>query len=430
MAMHISRSEKVYQAVSEATKKFHISAPQKSLDTLLISKLSEVTKISPNNISMELNRLYLDGRLLRVRGRPVYYLSIKELEVILKKPLPCNEFASLADFITFIIPEPETQTEPSAPSLAVDSASAFDTLIGASRSLKSHIELAKAAILYPPHGLNTLITGQTGVGKSLFANAMFDYARKSGRLAPQASLITFNCANYSENPQLLMSQLFGHCRGAFTGADSDKVGLVELADKSLLFLDEIHRLNPEGQEKLFLLMDKGVFSRLGETSKTRRADVLLVGATTESPKDSMLSTFLRRIPVHIELPALSERSIVERLQLVLFFFWKEAQNLKRTIHIDRQIISTFVHYDCPTNIGQLSTDVQLTCANAYYAYLLDRKKDLIIEFPHLNHRIALSLFTAGGNSKLMDSLLRKIPIVINGSMSLEELLLTYLIPSV
>ena len=71
-----------------------------------------------------------------------------------------------------------------------------------------------------------------------------------------------------------MSQLFGYSKGAFTGADSDKPGLVELADKSILFLDEIHRLNPEGQEKLFILMDRGIFRRLGETSKTRRADVL------------------------------------------------------------------------------------------------------------------------------------------------------------
>ena len=156
-------------------------------------------------------------------------------------------------------------------------------------------------------------------------------------------------------------------------------------------MDEIHRLNPEGQEKLFLLMDQGIFQRLGETTKTRHADVLLICATTESPKTSMLSTFLRRIPVQIKLPSLAERSVAERLQLVLFFFWKEVQNLKKDIWIDREIISTFVHYDCPNNIGQLYTDIRLTCANAYYKHLLRHQDHLenLVHQEHLVHQVHL-----------------------------------------
>ncbi len=224
-----------------------------------------------------------------------------------------------------------------------------------------------------------------------------------------------------------MSQLFGYSKGAFTGADSDKPGLVELADKSILFLDEIHRLNPEGQEKLFILMDRGIFRRLGETSKTRRADVLLICATTETPQESMLSTFLRRIPVHIKLPNLEERSIAERLQLVLFFFWKEAVNLKKEIRIDRNILSTFVHYHCPNNIGQLSTDIRLTCANAHYKHLLEDKDYLEIEFHNLDRNIALSLFTIGGSSKIIDTLLQNVPIVIHSKDTLQDCYNKYLI---
>ena len=256
---------------------------------------------------------------------------------------------------------------------------------------------------------------------------MFDFAKKSGRIAPEAALVTYNCASYAENPQLVMSQLFGHSKGAFTGADTDKPGLVELADKSILFLDEIHRLNPEGQEKLFFLMDQGIFQRLGETKKTRHANVLLICATTESPQSSMLSTFFRRIPVQIKLPSLAERSVAERLQLVLFFFWKEAMNLKKEIRIDRKIISTFVHYDCPNNIGQLSTNIRLTCANAYYRHLLFNKDYLEIEFCNLNQNIALALFTAGGSSKILDTLLKDVPIKINSSFTVEDCFNEYLI---
>lgn len=417
----LSRNAKIYQVLAEATAHFNPQKPEDNLEPLHIHSIAEKTGISPNNISMELNRMFADGLVMRVRGRPVTYFSISALEELLEKQLPTYEFSSMDDFCKYLNP-PTVSGQASFPEGHLDATvlSDFDSLIGSEQSLRSHIELAKAAILYPPHGLDTLLTGPTGVGKSHFANSMFDFAKKSGRISPAATLITYNCASYAENPQLVMSQLFGHSKGAFTGADSDKPGLVELADKSILFLDEIHRLNPEGQEKLFFLMDQGIFQRLGETTKTRHADVLLICATTESPKSSMLSTFLRRIPVQIKLPPLSERSVAERLQLVLFFFWRESVNLKKEIKIDRKIISTFVHYECPNNIGQLSTDIRLTCANAYYKHLLLQKNYLEIEFSNLNQNIALSLFTAGGSSKILDALLQDIPIIINPGLTLQD----------
>lgn len=416
-----SRNERIYQAVLDGTARFDPQNPELHMESLQIHFLADKTGIRPNNISMELNRLFADGLVMRVRGRPVTYFSISVLEEILGRQLPTYEFSSMEAFLEFLSPAkmlPESAA--SNEHLEASVTSAFDSLIGCRKSLQAHIEHAKAAILYPPHGLDTLLSGPTGVGKSQFANCMFDFAKKSGKISPAASLVTYNCANYAENPQLVMSQLFGYSKGAFTGADSDKPGLVELADKSILFLDEIHRLNPEGQEKLFLLMDQGIFQRLGETTKTRHADVLLICATTETPQDSMLSTFLRRIPVHIKLPALAERSVSERLQLVLFFFWREVRNLKKDIRIDREIISTFVHYDCPNNIGQLYTDIRLTCANAYYKHLLRHKDYLEIEFSNLNQNIALSLFTAGGNSRILNHLLRDVPIVIQSHYSLQD----------
>ena len=137
--------------------------------------------------------------------------------------------------------------------------------------------------------------------------------------------------------------------------------------------------------------------------------------------------FLRRIPVQIKLPSLAERSVAERLQLVLFFFWKEVQNLKKDIWIDREIISTFVHYDCPNNIGQLYTDIRLTCANAYYKHLLRHQDHLEIEFGNLNQNIALSLFTAGGSSKILNTLLRDMPIVIRSHFTLQDCFDKYLL---
>lgn len=117
-----------------------------------------------------------------------------------------------------------------------------------------------------------------------------------------------------------MSQLFGYVKGAFTGADVPKAGLVEKADGGILFLDEVHRLPSEGQEILFSILDKGKFRRLGETESTREAQIMLIAATTENPESSLLLTFRRRIPVLIELPSLADRPPEERYESYIPFF--------------------------------------------------------------------------------------------------------------
>jgi Transcriptional regulators containing an AAA-type ATPase domain and a DNA-binding domain len=91
-----------------------------------------------------------------------------------------------------------------------------------------------------------------------------------------------NCAQYANNPELLTSNLFGYVKGAFTGATEDKKGAFESADRGILFLDEVHRLNSEGQEKLFTFLDQGIIYRVGDTNNPIKLKVRLFFATTES----------------------------------------------------------------------------------------------------------------------------------------------------
>ncbi|MCJ0576921.1 sigma 54-interacting transcriptional regulator, partial [Enterococcus cecorum] len=139
---------------------------------------------------------------------------------------------------------------------------------GSDISLKDSINKAKAALFYPGNGLPILITGKTGVGKTYFVEKMYEYALKKEVISENAPFITFNCADYADNQQLLLSQLFGYKKGSFTGAESDKDGIVQAADNGFLFLDEVHRLSSKGQEMLFYLMDKGEYKRLGETNNS------------------------------------------------------------------------------------------------------------------------------------------------------------------
>jgi len=258
----VNRNEKVYQKIKQFTEE--IKDFDKELFDINTETIASETNLDRSNVSRELNKLFEKGKVIKIGGKPVIYLDKTALETILNAALSKNFYADIKELKNEL-----GKYKNSTEKKTLDKVSVLNTLIGAGGSIKKQIEQGKAAILYPPDGLHMIILGETGVGKSTFAEAMYKFAVECKKLAAQAPFIIFNCADYSENPQLLLSQLFGYVKGAFTGADKDKKGIVELAQEGILFLDEIHRLPPEGQEMMFLLMDKGVFRRLGESENFR-----------------------------------------------------------------------------------------------------------------------------------------------------------------
>lgn len=246
-----------------------------------------------------------------------------------------------------------------------DDGDGFEKLIGKDGSLKEKITMLKSAMMYPPNGLHTIIYGDTGVGKSAIAECMYEFSIKKGYKKKNSPFVVFNCADYAENPSLLVAQLFGVEKGAYTGADFTKGGIVEKADGGILFLDEIHRLPSSGQEILFSLIDRGVYRRLGESNFERRANVLLICATTEDPESNLLKTFRRRIPMVVNLPSLSERPIEERYDIILEFFKQESKRINKNFIIKKDVMKCLLNYECRGNIGQLKSDIQVTCARAF-----------------------------------------------------------------
>ncbi|MED4964341.1 sigma 54-interacting transcriptional regulator [Heyndrickxia coagulans] len=335
------------------------------------SDIAKDLGILRNNVSAELNKLLRQKRIIKIKGRPVHYLVKQIMEDLLGTKLPEDqyEYENILE-VTGRCPDPGTG--PSANHDTAWETNPFDDLIGSKTSLKVQVEQAKAAVLYPPHGLHTLIVGQTGVGKTLFANLMFNYAKLAAPFMDEdAQFIVFNCADYANNPQLLISHIFGHIKGAFTGADSEKDGLVSKADGGMLFLDEIHRLPPEGQEMLFYFMDTGTYAKLGETERNRNANVLIVGATTEDPESSLLKTFVRRIPILIRIPSFEERPAIDKIEILKFLLAIEANRVQKPIKIDAESMKALIGNTSYGNVGQLKSNIQLVCANGFLHCLRD-----------------------------------------------------------
>jgi transcriptional regulatory protein LevR/transcriptional regulator with AAA-type ATPase domain len=316
--------------------------------------LASILNMSRANVSHELNKLVKEGKICKSNSRPVlFYLNN---HVIQKSKH-----------------------------------SILDEIAKNNISLTQAIEQIKAAILYPPKGMHCLILGETGVGKSMFASLMHSYAVEMGVKPAQSPFITFNCADYSNNPQLLTSHLFGVKKGAYTGAENDKPGLIEQANGGILFLDEVHRLPPEGQEALFTFLDTGTYRRIGDY-EIRHAEVLIISATTENPDSALLKTFTRRIPMVIKIPSLRERTIEERLYLIKTFFKQESIRLGREIFVSLNTIRALLSYECPNNIGQLKSDIQLLCAKAYSEFLTNLKRDIRINSNNLPTYIKEGLY--------------------------------------
>lgn len=331
-------------------------------------EVSELLNLERSNVSKDLNLLVNEGLLYKNSSRPVKY------------------FLNNATNVDFT------------------AKSSMDNLAYLYPSLIPSIKLAKTAILYPDNGMNCLIIGDTGVGKSMLAKLMHEYA-KSLDIKKNMPFLHFNCSDYSNNPQLLSSHLFGVKKGTFTGATENRAGLIEQADGGILFLDEIHNLPSEGQEMLFVFMDTGYFKRFGEVTKKIHSSARIICATNKDINSSLLDTFIRRIPIKIYIPGLEERLLEERLTLVEYFIKNESIKLNKPIWVSYNTMLCLLSYHCPYNVGQLKNDIKLAIANAYSDYFIHNKKQIKINSPDLPDELKNMLNTQLSQERLLlDSL--------------------------
>jgi formate hydrogenlyase transcriptional activator len=256
----------------------------------------------------------------------------------------------------------------------------FENIIGNSPALKHVLELVETVA---PSDSTVLLLGETGTGKELIARAIHDRSRRNER-----TFVKLNCAAIPTG--LLESELFGHEKGAFTGAITQKVGRMELADQGTLFLDEVGDIPTEIQPKLLRALQEREFERLGSTH-TRRANIRLVAATNRDLEQLIAAREFRsdlyyRLHVFpIRIPPLRERK-EDIPQLVSYFVQKFAKQMQKKIDaISPAVMRGLAAWDWPGNIRELENFIEraviLTRGRSLEAPLGELRRTNTVEIP-------------------------------------------------
>ncbi|MGH0035299.1 MAG: sigma-54-dependent transcriptional regulator [Myxococcota bacterium] len=213
-----------------------------------------------------------------------------------------------------------------------------------------------------------LVLGETGTGKELVARSLHEQSPRR-----DAPFVAINCGSLAES--LLETELFGHCRGAFTGADKDKPGLFELADGGTLFLDEIGDTSPALQVRLLRVLETQETRRVGDT-RTRKVDVRLVSATHRDidamvkEGDFRQDLFYRLNTIQLHLPPLRARR--EDVRLLAVRFADECSAIHGTTHtLSEECLETLERMELPGNIRELRHVVERGIAMALPASLVE-----------------------------------------------------------
>jgi DNA-binding NtrC family response regulator len=229
----------------------------------------------------------------------------------------------------------------------------FDRIVGASGALQSVLAVVKKVA---KSNTTCLIRGETGTGKELIAGAIHHNSLRATR-----NFVKVNCAALQEN--LLESELFGHEKGAFTGADKQRVGRFEQADGGTLFLDEVGDMSANTQAKILRVLQEHEFERLGGT-RTLRTDVRVIAATNRNLPQMVANgqfredLYYRLNVVSIDMPPLRERK-EDIAALATFFLRRFAGELKKRIDgLAPDAQKLLMRYNWPGNIRELENSIE------------------------------------------------------------------------
>ncbi len=309
-------------------------------------------------------------------------LNLDEVELLLKRAAHTRQLEQENKQLA-------TQLEPNAK---------LDRMLGDSAAMK---EIFQRIRQVAPTTASVLIEGESGTGKELVARALH---KLSGR--PEKKWVAVNCAALS--PQLMESELFGHERGAFTGANQRRIGRFEEADGGTIFLDEIGEIDIPTQIKLLRVLSERTIERVG-SNKSMMVDVRIIAATNRRLADMVeegtfrLDLYQRLHVIEIQLPALRDRQ--EDIVLMAHAFLSElcADNKKEMKSLSRDALDILRMYSWPGNVRQLRTAIE-------YAVVMSNSQEIAAQdLPEYLSRAALPQASETSSKSFPDNKLDQTP---------------------
>lgn len=268
------------------------------------SYIADALNMQRTNVSSILNQLVGEGKVDKTNGRPVLYF-------------------------------PASQN-------ATGNSDCFLELIGNTGSMRHVIQLAKAAVLYPQKSLNAMLVGARGTGKNLLAKLMYQFSVEREVLPPEAPFIQVYCHDYREDEDRILRELFGEY------GDS---GYWKEAENGVLYLDSIQYVSSRVRRKII------------EHLRVSNHGMVIISLADKNQIAE--EAFFTEFPILIQLPALAERPLSERMEMVKHLLSLEAARTKRTLTVKGDLMRCLVLYECDANYHQLKGDIKIGCANAY-----------------------------------------------------------------
>lgn len=305
------------QIIFNYLKKYSITA-QASMG-LSTQYLSEKLDIQRANVSRILNQLVKEGLVDKTQGRPVLY-RLKNNESHLKEK------------------------------------SCFNSLIGYDGSLKNCVQLAKAAMLYPQRCLRTIICGPSGCGKYYFAKLMYMFAKENGVLKSDAPFIHLDCSNYADDDKLIQDLFNKNGEG----------NLFEKAREGVMLIEHIELMPARVRSILLEYLAKD----------NEQSEIAFICTCNDDVPTNVISSLSNQIPVRINMNSYNSKKMEERLMFVRHFFLIESACVKRSLHINAELLHCLLMYECKDNIKQLKRDIRMGTANAYVREF-DSEKDTL-----------------------------------------------------
>ena len=327
------------------------------------------------NVSKELNRLWKEGKAIKLQGKPVYYLDYDEVAQRYPRhyiPSIIAKDERITDFIrsemgggSHFSKQPEDES--------------LDAMIGARGSLSEVILNAKSAVAYPPYGIDCLIIGNTGVGKTLLAHRMHNYAR-AVRNGQEVPFMTLYCQNYQEDSALFQEALFGSKRrGSIQYAPS----IFATCRNGIIVLEQIERLPYSCQNQLGnILSQKRVHTAYQKEDLPLQT--MIIATTCLPAEDARIQTLAQLLPVHLCMQDIDRRGIYEKMELIMDLFAQEARHIQTTIRVHKDIIAWFAGRQYVNNVVQMRNEIQISCSKAYLETANPRQKAVYVSYQSLS----------------------------------------------